>query len=107
MRLTQTMRNTGPGAWAARSPGRPRYHRCVAPAEPESVRTPPKLGKPSPGYDTMHTSFLFAAPLVLMSSVTAQYLVVDLHPGTPDSAPASLTVLDRTLYFTADDGVNG
>ena len=55
----------------------------------------------------MHTSFFVAAPLLFTASVTAQYLVTDINPGAPDSAPASLTVVDRTLFFSADDGVNG
>jgi ELWxxDGT repeat protein len=34
-------------------------------------------------------------------------LVKDINPGSSDSSPASLTNFNGTLYFRANDGVNG
>jgi ELWxxDGT repeat protein len=34
-------------------------------------------------------------------------LLKDIHPGAADASPASLKVMNRRLFFAADDGVNG
>jgi ELWxxDGT repeat protein len=35
------------------------------------------------------------------------FLVKDIYPGSSNSSPGSLTARGNTLFFTANDGVNG
>jgi ELWxxDGT repeat protein len=48
--------------------------------------------------------FLFSA---LATSVPAQYLVRDINPGAASSSPAFFKKAGNTVFFRADDGVNG
>ncbi|MDT9313919.1 ELWxxDGT repeat protein, partial [Limnospira sp. Paracas R14] len=34
-------------------------------------------------------------------------LLKDINPGTGNSSPSNFTVVNDTLYFTANDGTNG
>ena len=39
--------------------------------------------------------------------MSTPFLVKDIRPGSSSSSPRNLTALGNTLFFTADDGVNG